>query len=97
VPIRARDAEDWVAGRVDWSTRRLEGGGVGGEGVGVGEGEPGAAASAGEACVVFGRLVAGAAVPIDDHRSTAAYRRRAVEVCAGRALGRVLAGWEPGV
>jgi len=38
----------------------------------------------------FGRLVAAAARPIDDHRSTAGYRRRAVEVLAARALRRHL-------
>lgn len=36
----------------------------------------------------FGELVGAAARPIDDHRSTAAYRRRAVEVCAVRAMRR---------
>lgn len=38
----------------------------------------------------FGAMVAAAAAPIDDHRSTAAYRRHAVEVCARRALMRAL-------
>jgi len=38
----------------------------------------------------FGDLVAGSADPIDDHRSTAAYRRHAVAVMARRALLRVL-------
>jgi CO/xanthine dehydrogenase FAD-binding subunit len=36
----------------------------------------------------FARLVAGAARPIDDHRSTVDYRRLAVEVMARRALLR---------
>jgi CO/xanthine dehydrogenase FAD-binding subunit len=36
----------------------------------------------------FGALAAKAASPIDDHRSTAAYRRRAIEVIARRALVR---------
>ena len=36
----------------------------------------------------FGALAAAAARPIDDHRATAAYRRRAVEVLAGRLLRR---------
>ena len=38
----------------------------------------------------FAAMVADAARPIDDHRSTAAYRRRAIEVCARRALERAL-------
>ncbi|MGZ4593092.1 MAG: FAD binding domain-containing protein [Actinomycetes bacterium] len=38
----------------------------------------------------FGELCAEATAPIDDHRSTAGYRRRAVAVCAGRALARAL-------
>jgi CO/xanthine dehydrogenase FAD-binding subunit len=38
----------------------------------------------------FGELCAGASSPIDDHRSTADYRRRAVAVCAARALNRAL-------
>ena len=39
----------------------------------------------------FGRLVAAEARPIDDHRSTAEYRRHAVGVLAGRALRRAAA------
>lgn len=39
----------------------------------------------------FGELVAGAASPITDHRSTSEYRRRAVEVIARRALERCVA------
>ena len=38
----------------------------------------------------FAVLVRDAARPIDDHRSTAAYRRHAVGVCARRALERAL-------
>ena len=38
----------------------------------------------------FGRLVAAAALPIDDHRSTAAYRRHAVRIIAERGLRRCL-------
>jgi len=37
----------------------------------------------------FGRLVAGAARPIDDVRGTAAYRRHVLAVMGGRALARV--------
>jgi CO/xanthine dehydrogenase FAD-binding subunit len=36
----------------------------------------------------FGELAAAAARPIDDHRASAAYRRRAVEVLAARLLRR---------
>jgi CO/xanthine dehydrogenase FAD-binding subunit len=39
----------------------------------------------------FASLVRAAARPIDDHRSSAAYRRHAVGVCAARALERALA------
>jgi CO/xanthine dehydrogenase FAD-binding subunit len=44
----------------------------------------------------FTRLVRAAARPIDDHRSSADYRRHAVGICAARALERVLSG-EAGV
>jgi CO/xanthine dehydrogenase FAD-binding subunit len=40
----------------------------------------------------FGELCAEASRPIDDHRSTADYRRRAVSVCAARALSRAFPG-----
>ena len=39
----------------------------------------------------FGRLVAAAARPIDDHRGTADYRRHAVGVLAARAAAKALA------
>lgn len=41
-----------------------------------------------QAIAQFAHLAGAAARPIDDHRSTAAYRRRAIEVLAGRMLRR---------
>lgn len=41
-------------------------------------------------CAEFGALVGRDSRPIDDHRSTAAYRRRGIEVLATRAMSRVL-------
>jgi CO/xanthine dehydrogenase FAD-binding subunit len=38
----------------------------------------------------FAAMVAETAQPIDDHRSTATYRRRAIQVCARRAMERAL-------
>ena len=63
-PLRAAEAEAWLAGRVDWDGMLL--------------GDP---ADLGR----FSRMVADAARPIDDHRSTAAYRRHAIGVLAERA------------
>jgi CO/xanthine dehydrogenase FAD-binding subunit len=40
----------------------------------------------------FGELATAAARPIDDHRASAAYRRRAVEVLASRLLRRAFPG-----
>jgi CO/xanthine dehydrogenase FAD-binding subunit len=70
VVLRAGDAEQWIADRIDWDELRLD------------------AADAAE----FASRAAAAARPIDDHRSTAAYRRRAIEVCARRAALRALPG-----
>lgn len=69
VPVRAREAEQYVAPHVDWSRARV---------------------SSQAVVERFGVLCADATTPIDDHRSTAAYRRRAVAICAARALARVL-------
>jgi CO/xanthine dehydrogenase FAD-binding subunit len=76
VPVRCDDAEAWLAGQVGWDGA---------------DGEPrvdDVAAVAAE----FGRRCALAARPIDDHRSTAAYRRHACGVLARRALARALDG-----
>jgi CO/xanthine dehydrogenase FAD-binding subunit len=43
---------------------------------------------AAEAAAEFGRLAAAASSPIDDHRSTAAYRRHSITVLAERLLRR---------
>lgn len=74
VPIRATDAETWVAEHIDWDDMR------------VGNSH----------ARVFGEMVAAASKPIDDHRSTANYRRHAVGVLAERALQRLLsANYQP--
>ena len=67
VIIRARAAEEWVADRVDWDTRR-------------GRHSRSALSSA--------TMRRDECRPIDDHRSTAAYRRHAVEVLTRRQLQR---------
>jgi CO/xanthine dehydrogenase FAD-binding subunit len=69
-PLRAPEAEAWLASEVDWPSRRLPGGRAG-------------------QFARFGRMVAAAAQPIDDHRSSAAYRRHAVGVMAQRAAARL--------
>ena len=43
---------------------------------------------AADAVAEFGRLAAAASSPIDDHRSTAAYRRHSIDVLARRLLRR---------
>jgi CO/xanthine dehydrogenase FAD-binding subunit len=68
-PVRAAEAEAFIAGQIDWDGPRA----------------PAAAVAR------FGELVAAAASPITDHRSTADYRRRAVQVTTTRALERSLA------
>lgn len=64
--IRARAAEDWLAGINAVAARAVT---------------PAVARE-------FGRRVAEEARPIDDHRSTAAYRRHAISVIAARLLER---------
>jgi CO/xanthine dehydrogenase FAD-binding subunit len=68
VPIRASDAENWVANQLDWDKLQID---------------PTSAKT-------FGQMVAAASKPIDDHRSTATYRRHAVGVMAERAILRLL-------
>ncbi len=76
LPMRCREAEAWVQPRLDWD-----------------------ALAAGRATPLrddeleqFGVRCADAARPIDDHRSTAAYRRHACAVLARRALRRASSG-----
>jgi CO/xanthine dehydrogenase FAD-binding subunit len=69
VPLRAPEAEGWIADRLAWE-------------------QDGARLVDDADAPAFGALVAGAALPIDDHRSTAAYRRHAVGVLATRCLRR---------
>jgi CO/xanthine dehydrogenase FAD-binding subunit len=68
-PVRATEAEAFIAGAVDWDGPRAPA----------------------DAVARFGELAAAAARPISDHRGTAEYRRRAVQVIATRALTRSLA------
>ncbi len=74
VPIRCRRAEEWIGGRLDWDEVATAGRGVGEE----------------RDYETFGSMCAEAARPIDDHRSTAAYRRHACAVLARRALRRAV-------
>jgi CO/xanthine dehydrogenase FAD-binding subunit len=64
--VRARDAEAWIAARLEWDGAALADGLV----------------------AEFAQRASAEARPIDDHRSTAAYRRHAVEVLAARLLRR---------
>jgi CO/xanthine dehydrogenase FAD-binding subunit len=74
VPLRAAEAEAWLASRVDWPTMRL----IGRDG-----------SDQAETLDRLAALVGAAARPIDDHRSTARYRTHAVGVLAGRAARRL--------
>lgn len=74
VPIRALDAEAFVATRIDWD----------------GLDESSAERLSNDDAAAFGELMADAARPIDDHRSSAVYRRHAIGVCARRALERAV-------
>ena len=65
--IRCRDAELWLSGQFDFSTKSAIDTAVAKE---------------------FGRRVALESKPIDDHRSTAEYRRHAVGVLAQRLITR---------
>ncbi len=76
-PLRAPEAEAHAAAHLDWA-----------------DSSPGSlawseAADVAEVRARFGQLVASAARPIDDHRSTAAYRRHCAGVLARRALQRM--------
>ncbi|MCY3953834.1 MAG: FAD binding domain-containing protein [bacterium] len=68
VPVRATEAEEWIAGAVDWDATEVP---------------------PDDVLTHFGELAAAASIPIDDHRSTADYRRHAVAVMSRRALARV--------
>jgi CO/xanthine dehydrogenase FAD-binding subunit len=76
VPLRATEAEAWLASRIDWPTMRLI--------------ERNASAPT-ETVDRLAALVGAAARPIDDHRSTARYRTHAVGVLAARAARRLFA------
>jgi CO/xanthine dehydrogenase FAD-binding subunit len=64
-PLRARDAEAFVAAELDWERRPPLPEGI---------------------AERFGEMVAQVAIPIDDARGTAAYRRRSLKVMAIRTL-----------
>ncbi len=69
IPLRAPEAEAWVAANIDWDARSVP--------------DP-------RTYETFGTMVAEASTPIDDHRSTADYRRHAIGVMAQRALMRMI-------
>lgn len=66
VILRCRDAETFLASRVDWERESVSG----------------------QVTAEFAALCAATARPIDDHRSTASYRRHAVGVMAARQARR---------
>jgi CO/xanthine dehydrogenase FAD-binding subunit len=74
VPLRVVEAESWLGSRVDWPSMRLI--------------EDGTCDQA-ETFDRLAALVRAAALPIDDHRSSARYRAHAVGVLAGRAAARL--------
>jgi CO/xanthine dehydrogenase FAD-binding subunit len=80
VPLGAPEAEALAEAGLDW-----ERGGT----------LPPGSVAAERLCSEFAELVSAAARPIDDHRSSAAYRRHAVGVCAARALGRLAGAVAP--
>ena len=71
----APEASAFVHDRIDWDTLRLVG----------------TAAEIDDVVREFGARCSAAASPIDDHRSTADYRRHAVGVLGGRLLRRAFA------
>lgn len=80
VPMRCHEAEAYIDGELDWAAGappQLRASG-------------GAPLDPDVVIAHFGELCAAAARPIDDHRSTAAYRRHACAVLGRRALRRAL-------
>ena len=75
VMMRPAEADSWLADRIDWDAHTLA------------ADQP----AAREVALEFGRRCAAAARPIDDHRSTAEYRRHGVGVLARRLVTRAFA------